>query len=93
MPLGLLLLSVPALAQAEEIKAKIKSVDAEKSMITVTAGEGERTLEVSKDVKVTHRVCKNEKKAKTGDLPGPGRPACFQNPPVGINAIPGPVTG
>jgi len=65
-----LLLAVCAVAQAEEIKGKVKSVDAEKSMITVTVGEADRTLEVSKDVKVTHRVGKNEKKAKSEDLPG-----------------------
>ena len=59
---GFLLLAAGALAQAEEIKAKVKSVDAEKGMITVTVGEADRTLEVSKDAKVTHRVGKNEKK-------------------------------
>jgi len=70
MTFGFILFALPALVQAEENKAKVKSVDAEKSMITVTVGEADQTLEVSKDVKITHRVGKNEKKAKTEDLPG-----------------------
>src|SRR5436190_19714476 len=70
MMIGALLFAVPMVAQAEELKGKVKSVDAEKSMITVTVGDADRTLQVSKDVKVTHRVGKNEKKAKSEDLPG-----------------------
>jgi len=70
MTLAFLLSGIPALVQAEEIKAKVKSVDADKSMITVTVGEADRTLEVAKDAKITHRVGKNEKKAKSEDLPG-----------------------
>jgi opacity protein-like surface antigen len=65
-----LVFGLSVLAQAEEVKGKVKSVDAEKSTITVTVGEADRTLEVAKDAKVTHRVGKSEKKAKSEDLPG-----------------------
>ena len=63
-------LALSSLALAEEIKGKVKSVDADKSTITVTVGEADKTYDVAKDAKVTHKVGKNEKKAKTEDLPG-----------------------
>jgi hypothetical protein len=64
------ILALTSIAHAEELKGKVKSVDAEKSTITVTVGEQDKTLDVAKDVKVTHRVGKNDKKAKSEDLPG-----------------------
>jgi hypothetical protein len=66
----LAILAVSSVVHAEEVKGKVKSVDAEKSSITVTVGEQDRTLDVAKDAKITHRVGKNEKKAKSEDLPG-----------------------
>jgi hypothetical protein len=66
----LAILAVSSLAHAEEVKGKVKSVDAEKSTITVTVGEQDKTLDVAKDAKITHRVGKNEKKAKSEDLQG-----------------------
>jgi opacity protein-like surface antigen len=70
LTMALVLFAVPALATAEDVKGKVKSVDAEKSTITVTVGEADKTFDVSKDAKITHKVGKNEKKAKTEDLPG-----------------------
>jgi hypothetical protein len=66
----LAMLAVSSIAHAEEVKGKVKSVDADKSTVTVTVGEQDRTLDVAKDAKITHRVGKNEKKAKSEDLPG-----------------------
>jgi hypothetical protein len=70
LPLTFAILALSSIARAEELKGKVKSVDAEKSTVTVTVGEQDKTLDVAKDAKVTHRVGKNEKKAKSEDLPG-----------------------
>jgi len=64
------MLALPTLLLAEEVKGKVKSVDAEKSTITITVDDKDQTLDVSKDVKVTHLVGKKEKKAESQDLPG-----------------------
>ena len=66
----LAILAVASVAQAEEVKGKVKSVDADKSTVTLTVGEEDKTFDVAKDAKISHWVGKNEKKAKTEDLPG-----------------------
>jgi hypothetical protein len=55
---------------AEEIKGKVKSVDASKSTITVTVNDKDRTLTVAKDAKVFQLVGKKLKKAQPQDVPG-----------------------
>ena len=41
------------LTLADEVKGKVKSVDADKSTITVTVGDKDQTLSVSKDAKLS----------------------------------------
>lgn len=69
-PVLLALFAAPSLLRAEEIKAKVKSVDADKSTITITVDDKDQTLDVAKDVKVTHMVGKNEKKSQSEDVAG-----------------------
>jgi hypothetical protein len=56
------MLAVVSGAQAEEVKRRVKSVDADKGSVTLTVGEEDRTLDVAQEAKITHRVGKNEKK-------------------------------
>ena len=55
---------------ADEIRGKVKSVDADKATITVTAGDADQTLNVAGDAKVTGLFGKKLKKAVTQDVPG-----------------------
>lgn len=59
-----------ASARADEVKGKLKSVDADKHTLTVTFIDKDQTFQFSADVKVVHLVGKKAKKAQTEDLPG-----------------------
>lgn len=56
--------------QADEIKGKVKSNDAEKSTVTVTVADKDQTVDVAKDAKITRLVGKKLKKAQPEDVPG-----------------------
>ena len=51
---------------AEEVKGKIKGVDADRGTITVTVGEKDRTFAVAKDAKVGVGKSKDLKDLKAG---------------------------
>ncbi len=51
---------------AAEVKGKVKSVDADKSTITVTVGEKDQTFTVAKDAKVSVGTVKDLKDLKAG---------------------------
>ncbi len=55
---------------ADEIKGKVKNVDADKSTITITVEDKDKTYNLDKDFKVVGLVGKKLKKAKLQDLPG-----------------------
>src|SRR5947209_20453334 len=67
--LCVLVLAAGAL-RADDVRAKIKSVDADKSTVTVTVDDKDQTFSVAKDAKITHLVGKKPKKATSEDLPG-----------------------
>ena len=69
-PALLALFLAPSLLQAEEIKGKVKSVDTDKSTVTITVDDKDQTLDVPKEAKIIRMVGKNEKKAMPEDLPG-----------------------
>ena len=46
---------------ADEIKGKVKSVDAEKNTITVSVGDDDQTLAVAKNAKIVSLVGKGKK--------------------------------
>lgn len=70
VPAVLSMVILPTALLAGEIKGKVKSVDADKSTITLTVDDKDQTLDVGKDVKVTRLVGKKEKKAQTEDVAG-----------------------
>jgi hypothetical protein len=51
---------------AAEIKGKIKSVDADKSTITVTVGDKDETFTVAQDAKISVGTVKDVKDLKPG---------------------------
>jgi hypothetical protein len=55
---------------AEEISGKIKSVDPDKSTLTLMVGDAGRTFSVPADAKITGLFGKKIKKAVTQDVPG-----------------------
>jgi Cu/Ag efflux protein CusF len=55
---------------ADEIRGKVKRVDPDKAIVTVTAGDADRTLNVATGAKVTGLFGKKLKKAVTQDVPG-----------------------
>jgi hypothetical protein len=57
-------------AWSDEVKGKVKSVDADKSTITVTVDDKDQTFTVAKDAKVYSLVGKNAKKAQPQDIAG-----------------------
>src|SRR5947209_19833086 len=57
-------------AQADEIKGKVKKVDADKSVLTLTVDDKDQTFNVPKDAKVVALFGKKVKKAQLQDLPG-----------------------
>jgi len=59
-----------AIVQADEIRGKVKSTDADKSTITVTVDDKDQTLPVVKDAKIYRLVGKKIKKAQPEDVPG-----------------------
>ena len=58
------------LAQAEEIRGKVKSTDPDKNTITVTVNDKDQTLPVAKEAKIYQLVGKKLKKAKPEDVVG-----------------------
>ena len=67
--LGLLALMVGA-ALADEVKGKIKKVDAEKNTLTITVNDKDQTFELTKEAKVVALYGKKLKKAQQQDVPG-----------------------
>lgn len=55
---------------ADEVKGKVKGVDADKHSITVESDAADRTFAVAADAKVVGLVGKKIKKATPGDLAG-----------------------
>lgn len=55
---------------ADEIKGKVKSVDSDKHIITLTIGDAEKTFDVATDAKVTGLFGKKLKKAVSQDVQG-----------------------
>lgn len=66
----LLLALVAGPASADEVKGKVKSVDAEKRSITVTADSTDKVYPLTADAKVVGLMGKKIKKATLGDLAG-----------------------
>ena len=64
------LVMVAGLVHGEFLTGKVKSVDADKSKLTVTADGKDQTFDVAKDAKVTRLVGKKAKKAVPEDVPG-----------------------
>jgi hypothetical protein len=56
------------LALADDIKAKVKSVDVDKSTITFTVDDKDQTLPVAKDAKISKLEFQKEKGKKKGKL-------------------------
>jgi Cu/Ag efflux protein CusF len=54
----------------DEIKGQVKSVDPDKSTITLAVGDAEKTLNVAPTAKITGLFGKKIKKATTQDIPG-----------------------
>jgi hypothetical protein len=61
-------LLIAGIVPAEEIKGKVKNVNAEKSTITITVDDKDKTMDLAKDIKVIGLVGKNLKKAKVQDI-------------------------
>jgi hypothetical protein len=56
--------------KADEVRGKIKSVDADKHTVTLTVGDIDRTLHVANDAKVSGLYGKKLKKAVAQEIPG-----------------------
>jgi hypothetical protein len=56
-------------ATADEIRGKVKSLDADKGSITVTVGDADQTFQVQDDAKVVGLYGKKLKKATVQDVP------------------------
>jgi Cu/Ag efflux protein CusF len=59
-----------AVAGADEIRGKVKKVDAEKSTITITIDDKDQNFDVPKEARVVGLFGKKAKKAQQLDLPG-----------------------
>ena len=68
--LALTLLAVAGRAPADEVRGKVKSVDGEKSTITLTVGEDTRSFHLATDAKVVGLYGKKLKKATVRDIDG-----------------------
>jgi len=68
--MALTLLGVAGKAPAEEIRGKVKSVDSDKSTITLTVGEDTRLFRLATDAKVVGLYGKKLKKATVRDVDG-----------------------
>ncbi len=55
---------------AEEVSGKVKSVDVDKSTVTLEVGTAERVFPVASDAKIVGSFGKNAKKATTGPIVG-----------------------
>ncbi|HYT95110.1 MAG TPA: hypothetical protein VEL76_40710 [Gemmataceae bacterium] len=59
-----------AAASADDIRGKVKKVDAEKGTITITVDDKDQSFDVPKDAKIVALYGKKLKKAQQLDLPG-----------------------
>src|SRR5262249_28451240 len=68
---ALALVVCAVLVRAEVIRGKVKSTDADKNTITVTADGKDQTLDVARDAKITQpAIGKAAKKKPAADVPG-----------------------
>jgi Cu/Ag efflux protein CusF len=59
-----------AVASADDVRGKVKKVDADKGTITITVDDKDQTFDVPKEAKVVGIFGKKLKKAQQLDLPG-----------------------